>query len=469
MLDRFIYGNVERISPEAPIPVLHYRKEAQMPGGAANVARNIVALGGRAILAGIVGTDEAGRVLDNELNEKQGIEAYLIKTQRIPTIVKTRFVSGGQQIMRLDVEMRLQMDVELENEIYAAFKAVSERIDAVILSDYAKGLLSAALVKRVIEFARECGLPVVVDPKTANIDHFCGATVITPNALEAAMITGIRCISNKAAHHAARDIATRISVSGVIVTRGADGMTLYAPEMGVAEALHIPANASEVFDVSGAGDTVVATIALALVANCGIAEAAKIANVAAGISIGKHGTSVVYPHELRGSVSASSHASDGKIVGHVDAAEIIGDWKRAGLRVGFTNGCYDLLHPGHISLLRKARAACDRLVVALNTDASVRRLKGETRPVQNEMARATVMASVNSVDLVTLFDEDTPLSLIQKLRPDVLVKGADYTVATVVGSDYVINNGGEVVLIPLEEGHSTTSIIARSKTGASER
>ncbi len=463
MLDKFIYGQVERVSPEAPIPVLHFKEEVQMLGGAANVARNVVALGGKAILVGVIGDDSAGDVISADLVRGEGILGRLVRAKDIPTTVKTRFVSGGQQIMRLDVEARLTLDRSLEDELCSAFSLAVDQVDAVVLSDYAKGTLSKSVVHRVVHVARARNLPIIVDPKTRDVARYAGATLLTPNAAEAAMMTGFDCTDDESAESAARQICERAGVESVIITRGARGMTVFAPRSHP-DPVHIPTSASEVFDVSGAGDTVAATLALAIGSGEQVANAADIANIAAGISIGKRGTSIVLPHELRRSVREHTFLANHKIVTNEEAESVVIDWQKAGLKVGFTNGCYDLLHPGHIQLLKKARLACDRLVVALNTDASVRRLKGEARPVQSEYARATVMASIDCVDIVTLFSEDTPLTLIEKLVPDVLVKGADYTVDSVVGADVVLSAGGEVVLVPIEEGHSTTSLIARANT-----
>ncbi|MGN7733636.1 D-glycero-beta-D-manno-heptose-7-phosphate kinase [Ensifer sp. 22564] len=461
MLDKFVYGHVDRVSPEAPIPVLHHQNETRMLGGAANVARNVVALGGRAILSGAIGQDDAGKVIEDELTEGEGIEPYLVRTPLIPTTVKTRFVSAGQQIMRLDVEEKLRMNAALEKALCDAFVSVADRVDAVVLSDYGKGTLSVDLVKRIIKIARERLVSVIVDPKTADVSRYAGATILTPNAAEAALVTGVACKSDEAAAEAARSIADRAGVDAVIVTRGGDGMTVFAPS-SACDPVHIATTASEVYDVSGAGDTVVATLALAVASGRSVPEAAEFANAAAGVSVGKRGTSVVFSHELRRAITLQGLSEDRKIMDVEDAAVIVADWRRSGLKVGFTNGCYDLIHPGHVQLLKQARGACDRLVVALNTDASIRRLKGESRPVQNETSRATVVASMLAVDLVMLFGEDTPLSLIERLKPDVLIKGADYTVETVVGANVVIENGGKVVLVPLEKGQSTTSIIARA-------
>lgn len=463
MLDRFVYGRVERVSPEAPIPVLHHQSERAMLGGAANVARNVVALGGRAVLVGVVGCDAEGDLVADRLADDSGLDGRFVRVDGHPTTVKTRFVSGIQQIMRLDVERRLEVDTATEEAIVAATLPALDGAAALVLSDYAKGVLAPGVIARVIAAARARSIPVVVDPKTRDVARYAGATVITPNASEGTMISGIDCAVAENVDAAARAIRETAQVDAVVLTRGAHGMTIWAPAEGATRSLDIPTVATEVFDVSGAGDTVVATLALALTAGASVSDAARLANAAAGIAVGKRGTAVVRAQELAKALGSSDRGNP-KIVSAEAAAEAVADWKAHGIKVGFTNGCFDLLHPGHVELLRKARATCDRLVVALNTDASVRRLKGPTRPVQNEEARSIVMASIESVDLVTLFDEDTPLRLIELLKPDRLIKGADYTVATVVGSDVVLGYGGEVVLVPLEEGHSTTNIIARSRT-----
>lgn len=466
MLDRFVYGRVERVSPEGPVPVLHFESEAPMLGGAANVARNIVALGGGAVLIGVLGQDEAGEQIAGPMLSGSGIEGHFVRTPAVPTTVKTRYVSGGQQIMRLDVEKPLVPDEALIEALCRGFAEVAGAVDAVVLSDYAKGVLAPAVIRRVIEIARQRALPVIVDPKTRDVRRYAGASVLAPNASEAALITDLDCATDEAAKAAARTIRERAEVAAVVLTRGAQGMTIYDPSGGDDEPLTIPTVAAEVFDVSGAGDTVIAALSLALAAGLGVAAGARIANVAAGISVGKRGTAVVHRHELASALRRTTVGADPKIVGNDEAETIVAHWREQGLRVGFTNGCFDLLHPGHVALLKRAREGCDRLVVALNSDASVRRLKGETRPVQNEAARSVVMASLSSVDLVTLFDEDTPIRLIETLAPDRLFKGADYTVETVVGADFVQSHGGKVILIPIEEGFSTTSIISRSQVRA---
>jgi len=465
MLDRFVYGRVERVSPEAPIPVLRFQSEKSMLGGAANVARNIVALGGEVVLVGVLGRDAEGDLVADRLTPEDGIDGRWVRIADHPTTVKTRYVSGGQQIMRLDVERTLSLTEADVAAIVARFAEVAETVDAVVLSDYAKGVLSPEVIAGVIGLARARGVPVVVDPKSRDVARYAGASVLTPNASEAAMIAGTDCGSDVAAEAAAKRVRELADVEAVVLTRGAQGMTIWEPTQGEGGATHIPTVASEVFDVSGAGDTVVAALALALAGGASVTMGARLANVAAGIAVGKRGTAVVRARELAKALGGAGGNGDPKIATAEEAAAIVADWKAHGLSVGFTNGCFDLLHPGHVELLKKSRAACDRLVVALNTDASVRRLKGETRPVQNERARSIVMAAIDSVDLVTLFGEDTPMRLIELLKPDILIKGADYTVETVVGSGFVQSYGGRVVLVPLEVGHSTTSIIARANTG----
>jgi D-beta-D-heptose 7-phosphate kinase/D-beta-D-heptose 1-phosphate adenosyltransferase len=466
MLDRFVYGQVERVSPEAPIPVLRFQSERAMLGGAGNVARNIVALGGRAVLAGALGVDADGDLIAGPLSAADRIEGRFVRIADHPTTVKTRYVCGGQQIMRLDVERPLRLDAQAVEALCAHFAAAVDSTAAVVLSDYAKGVLAPTVIRRVVDLARARGVPVVVDPKSRDVRRYAGATVLTPNAAEAALISGLDCAEDAKAEAAAKIVRDLAEVDAVVLTRGARGMTIWDPAEASGAAAHVATVASEVFDVSGAGDTVAAALALALASGASVTMAARIANAAAGVAVGKRGTATVQARELAKALGGAGAGDDPKIVGAEAAAAIVADWKSQGFKVGFTNGCFDLLHPGHVGLLRRARAACDRLVVALNADASVRRLKGENRPVQNERARSVVMAAIDSVDLVTLFDEDTPMRLIELLRPDYLIKGADYTEATVVGADFVTAYGGKVVLVPLEAGHSTTSILSRANAGA---
>ena len=457
MLDRFIYGAVDRISPEAPVPVIAVERETAMLGGAGNVARNVAALGGKAVLIGLIGADDAGRALTAMLGDEAGVEAHLVTDAGRRTTEKVRYISGSHQMLRVDREDRGPAE---PTALLAAFSQRLAAADVVVLSDYAKGVLTDAVTRAAIDAARAAGKPVIVDPKSRNLARYDGATLVKPNRKEAAEATGVTDDSDEASEEAgAAILAMAPGLDAALITRGGAGMTL---SMRDQPPVHLPATAVEVFDVSGAGDTVAATLALAVAAGASLADASRLANLAAGLVVAKLGTDVVTAAELTALARSEAGApAEVKIADLPHALEIVAGWRARGQTVGFTNGCFDLLHPGHVSLLDQSRAACDRLIVGLNTDASVSKLKGPTRPVQKEHARAVVLASLSSVDLVVLFDEDTPLNLIQAFRPDVLVKGADYTVETVVGSDVVLGYGGRVLLADLKQGQSTTALIGR--------
>jgi D-beta-D-heptose 7-phosphate kinase/D-beta-D-heptose 1-phosphate adenosyltransferase len=457
MLDRFVYGAVDRISPEAPVPVIAVEKETAMLGGAGNVARNVAALGAKAVLVGLIGRDDAGDALRDMIDAEAGFEAELIAEAGRRTTEKVRYISGSHQMLRVDREDRAPGDGAA---LLAAFKARLAAADVVVLSDYAKGVLTDAVTREAIAAARAAGKPVIIDPKSRDFARYDGATLIKPNRKEAAEATGIVDNSDEASEEAgAAILAMAPALEAALITRGGAGMTLAV--RGQAP-VHLPATAVEVFDVSGAGDTVAATLALAVAAGASLVDAAHLANLAGGLVVAKLGTDVVTATELTARAgSEQGEPGEIKIADLAQARDIVEGWRARGLKVGFTNGCFDLLHPGHVSLLSQAKAACDRLIVGLNTDASVSKLKGPTRPVQKEQGRATVLASLSSVDLVVLFDEDTPLDLIKAFKPDVLVKGADYTVETVVGSDVVLGYGGKVVLAELKQGQSTTALIGR--------
>jgi D-beta-D-heptose 7-phosphate kinase/D-beta-D-heptose 1-phosphate adenosyltransferase len=459
ILDRYVAGQVHRLSPEAPIPVLRPSANHCTLGGAANVALNIATLGGQAILIGVIGTDFAGDDVKRLVEATPGILGVLVPIAGRPTTSKTRFMTGSHQLLRLDEEIT---DPLGPDGLTAMIQAVERHLDAadvVVLSDYAKGVLCDGVLDAVLARAGAKGKLVIADPKRPDFAAYRGVTVLTPNEHEVRVATRVEAGQDAEADRAGRMALEATGGEAVLVTRSAKGMTLVCRDT---DAIHLPTRAREVADVSGAGDTVVAALAVALGAGAELVEAAMLANATAGISVGKQGTATVSRQELLDALHLDDLvATDRKIAGLEEAIEKVADWHRRGLKVGFANGCFDLIHPGHVHLLSEARAACDRLIVALNTDASVKRLKGPTRPLQTEMARATVMASMAPVDLVMLFDEDTPLELIQALRPDVLVKGSDYTVDQVVGGDLVRGWGGKVVLATLREGHSTTGTIRR--------
>ncbi len=460
MLDRFVYGSVERISPEAPIPVLHVERSLDMPGGAANVARNVAAMGAVAILIGVVGDDSWAEDLRSQFHLTPTIDVHLVADGSRPTTVKTRYVADGQQVMRADRESRASLSADVQQRVLDIFTTVLHEASIVVLSDYAKGVLSGPLTQALIDAARAAGKQVIVDPKTKDFSKYRGAHVLTPNRLELQSACGLACGTDAQVVAGAARVLELDLFDTLVVTRGKDGMTVIGRDS--AEATHLPAAARQVYDVSGAGDTVVAAISLSLAAGGAIVDAAAIANIAAGIAVGKRGTATVSTGEIIAELRPAQLDNDPQKVFSLDnVLSLARRWRNQGLRIAFTNGCFDLLHPGHISLLEEARASADRLIVGLNADLSIRRLKGPNRPVQSEVARATVLAAVKAVDAVVIFTDDTPLELIEKIVPDVLVKGADYTLATVVGADFVLAHGGRVLLAQLLPGHSTTNTVAR--------
>ena len=465
MLDRFVYGSVERISPEAPIPVLSVERTVDMPGGAANVARNIATLGAQAILMGIVGDDSWAQGLRTQLSHDPSIELRLITDPSRPTTVKTRHVADRQQILRADIESRTDLSPEMAARALEAFRACLNEISVVILSDYAKGALSDSIAQQLIAAAREAGKTVLVDPKSRSFNKYRGATVLTPNRHELHLACGTDCRTDEEVIEGARSILQQGICDSLVVTRGKDGMSIVE---GNNTPVHLRTVAREVFDVSGAGDTAVAALSLGLAAGASVADAARLANVAAGIVVGKYGTATVTTGEIIATLEQAERGGTGASKNFTleSVEQLVSRWRELGLKIAFTNGCFDLLHPGHVSLLEQARDSADRLVVGLNADVSVRRLKGAGRPVQSEVARATVLASLKTVDAVVIFAEDTPLNLIEALAPDVLVKGADYTVETVVGADFVLARGGRVMLAQLVPSQSTTNTLKRVASAA---
>ena len=460
MLDRFLYARVSRISPEAPVPVLAVEREAESLGGAGNVARNIVSLGGRATLIGGRGPDAAGARLDQLIARESGLENLLVTSAGAKTTEKIRYIAEQQQVMRADLEAPWpESDA---GKVLSAARAAIPDHDVLVISDYAKGFLPPALVADLIALARSHCKPVIVDPKGMRLSHYDGATVITPNRHEARIAAAMPAGDDAAAAAAAQRLLEALpKLEAALITRGSAGMTLLVRGE---EALHIPAHAREVFDVSGAGDTVVAALALALACKASWQDAVRLANSAAGIAVTKVGTAAVTADEVAAELQSGQLApAERKIVSLARAKAQIESWRAEGKRIGFTNGCFDLIHPGHVSLLNQARVRCDRLVVGLNADDSVRRLKGEGRPVQDQTARAIVLASLAMVDLVVIFGEDTPDELIRALKPDLLVKGADYKREDIVGGEFVSSYGGEVLRAELMPQHSTTSLIGRAR------
>jgi D-beta-D-heptose 7-phosphate kinase/D-beta-D-heptose 1-phosphate adenosyltransferase len=460
MLDRYVSGAIERISPEAPVPVLRRSTTRFVPGGAANVAANAAGLGARVELVTHIGDDAQGAALSKDLAER-GIALASISQPGRPTTCKTRLMAGNHQVLRLDDEDCAQLPEAFEDRLIALVRERLEDCDVIVLSDYRKGLLTDRVIRAVLGSAAAFAKPAIVDPKRADWAIYRAAAYITPNRAELAQATGI---PGHADEEAAQAAARAIDQTGaaILMTRSEKGMSLFRAGH---EPVHLPTNAREVFDVSGAGDTVVATLAVALAAGVPAEAAMHYANQAAGIVVAKIGTAIVTLDALK---AAIEHRDDDEGSGSLgalslaEAATLRAAWRARGLQVGFTNGCFDLVHPGHVQILTRSAALCDRLIVAVNSDASVSRLKGPSRPVQSQDARAIVLSAFGCVDAVVIFDEDTPLRCIEALEPDVLVKGADYQVETVVGADFVLSKGGRVELVDLVEGQSTSRLIAQA-------
>ncbi len=463
MLDRYLWGDVRRISPEAPVPVLRLKQETEVAGGAANVARNLVGLGCEVRLVGVTGCDSARESLLRLLTD-QGVDVgAVVAIADRATTTKTRVIGSRQQMLRIDAEADAPLDAADQDRLFDLVQAGLASADVLLLSDYAKGVLSGPLCQRLIGAARERGLPVLVDPKGADFERYRDASLITPNRAELALATGTSADDLDALLDAAVRERARLGLAQLALTLGELGMAL----VDASGMQRIPAVARDVFDVSGAGDTVIAVFAAALAAGLGPLDIAHLANLAAGVVVGKVGTAQILIDELLAAITDEAALEQGAKVGDVEAvlARVRG-WRERGERVVFTNGCFDLLHVGHVTYLERARRYGQRLVVGINTDRSVRALKGPERPLIGELDRARVLAALEAVDAVVLFDETTPLRLIQRIRPDVLAKGADYREDQVVGAPEVKSWGGQVVLVPLVEDRSSSRIIARMNSGA---
>ena len=464
MLDRFVHGAVSRVSAEAPVPILARASEQSMLGAAGNVARNIASLGGAATLIGVVGADAAAsEATDLVAAERGAIAATLVRDLERPTTTKVRFVSAGQQLMRVDHEEARPVAGDVEQTIVRAIGAGAAHARTILLSDYGKGVCTEAVVRACLDAATASGAALVVDSKARHFDRYGAAQVIKPNAGELAFATDLPT-STDGEIEAALQKALGLSACGaILVTRAAQGMSLAVRGAAIR---HFRRPAPEVFDTAGAGDTALAALGLALASGADLEEAVELALLASSVVVEKAGVAVASPDELlEAEVAAHRAPTEAKIVTTQGMIAAIGRWRARGLKIGFTNGCFDILHPGHVAYLSQARSWCDRLIVGLNSDASVRRAKGEGRPVNSLEARALVLAGLACVDLVCAFDEDTPVALITAARPDLLVKGGDYDIRTVVGADLVQGWGGEVKIATFVEGHSTTATLAKAGRG----
>ena len=460
MLDRFWHGKATRISPEAPVPVVKVSDVDDRPGGAGNVAVNLAALGVATTLSGLVG-DDAHAVLLRAAVEAKGVR-WSVMPCAAETIVKLRVMSRSQQLIRMDFEGSFSDYVDSSFLQYST-NLIAEH-DVVLLSDYAKGTLNQ--VGSLIDACRNQGVPVLVDPKGSDFERYRGASIITPNLSEFEAVVGACFQNDDLISSRAKSLCATHGFDAVLVTRSERGMTL---QTKVGEPLHLPALAREVFDVTGAGDTVIAAMAAGMASHESLENATRLANVAAGLVVGKVGTAAVTRSELSGALQEESLvdrslSADEGVITEVEVLSVVAQLKAAGKRIVLTNGCFDILHPGHVSYLSEAATLGDVLIVAVNSDASVSRLKGDDRPVNNLDARMSVLAGLRSVSYVVPFSEDTPARLIDAVTPDVLVKGGDYEVSQIAGHEHVIAQGGKVVILDFVEGHSTTATIARMTT-----
>lgn len=458
MLDEYLWGKTDRISPEAPVQVVDVLREDLRLGGAGNVANNLQALGCRVTVASVIGEDENGWALLKAFNRQGVVTDGILQEQNRRTGRKTRVLAANQQIVRIDRETRDPLCSATERTLCSWLQEHLNNFDVVLVSDYLKGVLTPTVLETIMTAARRRNLPVLVDPKGSDYRKYRGATCLTPNRKEAEAASAVPIRDTASLSHAAETIMSAVELDNLLITRSEEGMSLFS---GSGETVHIPTVAREVYDVTGAGDTVLALLACGVAGGLNLAEAARLANIAAGIAVGKLGTSVVSPAEIIDAVSAAHRDSDSKIKNRDVLAAMIEKERGRGKQVVFTNGCFDLLHAGHVKYLQAARRLGDLLVLGLNSDTSVRRLKGPKRPLIGEEERAHILAALDCIDYVCLFDEDTPLELITALKPHILVKGGDYTPDGVVGKDVVESYGGRVELIPFVDGKSTTNIIEK--------
>lgn len=451
MLDRYWVGETSRISPEAPVPVVKVGQTDDRAGGAGNVALNLAALGSAAVIVGVVGADEAAEVLQGQLSAA-GILTDFQRSSSKPTITKLRVMSRHQQLIRMDFEQ--PFDAEDSSQFLEKTRQHIEQANVLVLSDYAKG--SLADCQALITLAREHRVPVLVDPKGTEFKRYRGATLLTPNIHELELVVGT-CPTEQVLVEKASALMADLDLSALLVTRGEHGMTLLRP--GVA-ALHLPARAREVFDVTGAGDTVIATLAASIAAGYSLAEATGLANMAAGVVVGKLGTATISGPELRREVGREKGVERG-VVNQEQLLVALDEARQQGEKIVFTNGCFDIIHAGHVGYLEQAREQGQRLIVAINSDESVARLKGPSRPINPVDRRMAVLAGLEAVDWVISFSEDTPENLLRQIKPDVLVKGGDYAPDEVVGWEIVKSYGGEVAVLRFYENCSTTGIIEK--------
>ncbi|MFP4314482.1 MAG: D-glycero-beta-D-manno-heptose-7-phosphate kinase, partial [Alphaproteobacteria bacterium] len=483
MLDRFVYGQVDRISPESPVPVLSITREDKMLGGAGNALGSLKGLKTDAYIISVIGADQQGDLIKREVESLGSESCYLVQDKNRPTTIKTRYLAGHQQLLRSDFENKTPISADVEKQVLDHAQSLMPKMKAVLVSDYGKGLLTPSLLAEIMQLAKAQDIRVIVDPKGNDYSIYEGAYAVTPNKKELAEATGNMPVSSdKDIVAASQSLIEKAGISCVVATRSAEGMSIIE-KAKANDPLHLRTTAKEVFDVSGAGDVVIATIAAGLASGADISHAAALANIAGGIAVSKVGTAPIRQKELLDVLAdeqvtkmASTpvmgvHATDrilqAPLADFDEALEQVRRWRARGLKIGFTNGCFDILHFGHVSYLNQARAHCDRLIIGLNTDLSVKALKGNDRPVHDEQSRAAVLGALGAVDMVVLFggqnkeDDQTANALILRLEPDIYFKGGDYKKDDIPETPMVERYGGAVKILSVFEGHSTTGSIKK--------
>lgn len=456
ILDSYFHGNTTRISPEAPVPIVHVKNVEERAGGAANVALNVNSLGGKVKLLGYVGDDKEASKLEN-LIKNVGIESCLQRIQEVPTINKLRIIGRNQQLLRVDFEETFQHVCDKDTKLFDSYIQHLPNVDLVILSDYGKGTLHK--IRHLIKLAKHHNKPILIDPKGADFEIYRGATVITPNLNEFEKIVG-PCLNEKELEQKAESLRKKYSLTAILVTRGEHGMSLICEGQ---KPLHIPARVSEIYDVTGAGDTVIATLGIALASGLSLEEAVILSNTAAGIVVRKLGAATASLIELQNALSKTHQTQEPYIVDEAQLLNEVTKLKDLGEKIVMTNGCFDILHAGHIAYLSQAKSFGDKLIVAVNDDNSIKRLKGNERPINPLLQRMQMLAALKSVDFVVPFSSDTPENLITRINPHILVKGGDYKIHEIAGADFVLKNGGEVKIVPFVEGLSTSKLINKIK------
>ena len=454
MLDKYWHGGTSRISPEAPVQVVNISEEENRPGGAANVALGLAKLGLAVTLIGVVGVDENAQSLEHDL-EAAGVECLFVKTPDLPTITKLRVISQHQQLIRLDFEENFK-HLDNDQAVLKLFEAAIENAQAVIFSDYAKGTLNG--IKRLIDLANQHNTPSFVDPKGKDFSIYAGASLVKPNLSEFELVAG-KCKTRDELIAKGEALRQKYNWKALLVTLGKDGLILFEADKAP---FSLATAAREVFDVTGAGDTVIAVLTAIYVTSKRFIDAVEYANQAAGYVVSKLGTASISAAQLDAIMTARLHSDNFGVLAPEALLEQVKIAQAKGEKIVFTNGCFDILHPGHVAYIKQAKALGDRLIVAVNSDASVKRLKGEKRPINNLEHRMAVLESVGAIDWVTWFEEDTPQHIIEMLSPDVLVKGGDYSIETIVGAEHVLATGGEVKVLTFVDGYSTTKIIEKA-------